>query len=91
MSNNPLFPVAVPVGVWTKIATSVTAGTIYNKKTTSGYFQTFRLTGDNAPTDLAEGVSMFIDQPDFEEIGNDSPIDIYVYSLGKDGVLRVDV
>jgi len=91
MAKNPEFPVAVPKDVWTKIAIGVLTGTVYNKKTAVGYFQTFRVTGDPAPTDLEEGVGMFLDNPGYEEISSDSPIDVWVYSVKEDGKLRVDV
>jgi hypothetical protein len=91
MANNPQFPVNLVKETWTKIATGVLTGTIYNRKTTVGYFQTFRVTGDPAPTDLNEGVSMFLEHPDYEPIGSDSPIDVWVFCRGKDGILRVDL
>ena len=89
--GNPDYPVLIPANTWTKIATAVLKGFYYKKRGTDGYFQTYRLTGETAPTDLEEGIGIFLKGKNVEEIGNDSPIDVYVYSLNKEGSLRVDV
>jgi len=69
----------------TKIAPAITGGTIskhrlYGRK--KQYIVTTRPTGATAPdatTILAEGVIMFKDHPEQEEIKNDESIDVYVY------------
>ncbi|MCK5600652.1 hypothetical protein KAR91_02215 [Candidatus Pacearchaeota archaeon] len=97
MSENPNFPVLIPANTWTKIATAVVKGFYYKKAETGGYFQTYRLTGGVAPVNPGagkvpeEGIGIFLDGKTSEEIGDSSPIDVYVYSLGSEGKLRVDV
>jgi len=91
MATNPQFPVLLTENTWTKIASAVVTGTIYNKNSGADYFQTYRIPNDPAPTDLAEGVGMFLEPQGFEEIKSDSPIDVYVYALGDQGKLRVDL
>ncbi len=87
---NPVFPVNVPVGVWTKVATGK-VGTIWNKKTTTDYFMTIRDAGGAAPTGLAEGVKVFINNCSFFSISNTVEIDVYLWAEGNAGVVRVDL
>ena len=42
---------------WTAVATAVSAGVIYIKDTSPTYLQTYRMTGDPAPTTADEGVA----------------------------------
>lgn len=74
---------------WTKVATNVTAGMIHilNGNPTQ-YSHTYRLTGGDAPTTLAEAVviesrSLTISAP--------AAIDVYLYAHGAAGSVRVDV
>jgi hypothetical protein len=88
---NPIYPVPVPKGSWIKVATAVTTGTLHRKDNTPTYKQTYRLTGEAAPTLEAEGVLMFVDDPEKEIISHNAPIDVYVWCVNADGKLRVDV
>ena len=78
--------------VWTLVATAVTSGQIWDKKSTVQYLDTFRDTGDAAPVDgvIAEAVRMFVDT-ESELIADENAIDVYVCAKGGDGLVRVDV
>lgn len=82
--------VSCPVDAWTKVATNVTAGMIYVKNSGPIYLQSWRETGEAAPTLESEGVGM-----DETEAGNeikiDRAIDVYVMCLNAAGSVRVDV
>ncbi len=87
--ENPQFPINLIGGQWNKIATNINgAGTIHKKTKDVDYLQTYRLTGETAPTDISEGVLMFLDYS-YEPFGVDSAVDIYVWA-SKDAVLRLD-
>jgi len=88
---NPVI-VALPVSAWTKVATSVTAGTIYTKQTTVKLSQTRRMTGNAAPTDQSDAVRAFVDGGS-ETISASAPIDVYLYNHNatKAGSVRVDL
>jgi hypothetical protein len=87
---------------WVKVATSVTTGTISKIKTKVDYYQTYRETGDTAPTALTrkelpeEAIEMF-KKSDQEPIADESLIDVYVMCKNDDGVytdtgkIRVDL
>jgi hypothetical protein len=80
MANPVIVPVAA--GVWTKVATGVTDGTINILDHTFNYLYTHRDTGDPAPTDrtegaLFEGKSMLID--------SSVAIDVYVWPEDPNG------
>lgn len=85
MANDPVI-IATPKDVWTKVATAVTAGRVWIKNTRPNYLQTYRVTGGGAPTDLSEAV----DLTDGALISSVDPIDVYVYSEGDDGSVRLD-
>ncbi len=87
--KNPEYPIYIIGGQWNKIATNINgSGTIHKKTKDVDYLHTYRLTGETAPTDIAEGFLMFQDSS-YEPFGVDSAIDIYVWS-SKDAVLRLD-
>jgi hypothetical protein len=74
---------------WTKVATNVTAGKVHILSgAPSQYSQTYRLTGGDAPTTLAEAV--VISSATFT-ITAAAAIDVYVYAHGAAGSVRVDV
>jgi len=87
---DPVFPVAVPIGQWTKVATA-SRGQIWEKKTTAKYFMTFRETGNPAPTLLDEGVKIFLGEDTVLEISDDSVIDVYLWCENNAGIVRVDL
>lgn len=88
---DPEYPVNVPADEWTKVATSVVSGNIRRIELSLIYLQTYRLTGEAAPTLKAEGVLMFDEFPNREPISSTELIDVYVWAVGGAGVLRVDV
>jgi hypothetical protein len=74
---------------WTKVATNVTAGKVHIlSNAPNQYSQTYRTTGEAAPTTLAEAVAI----PDVTfTITAAAAIDVYVYAHGAAGSVRVDV
>ena len=88
--------------VWQKIATAVVSGMVHRITTTVYYYQTYRLTGEAAPSAPVQGtipeeaVRLF-DQSPSEEISSSSPIDVYIMCANQDddatdtGKIRVDV
>jgi hypothetical protein len=84
--------IACPTGQWTKVATNVVSGNISKIRPLAKYFQTFRLTGNPAPTDLSEAVPMFQGTEKLaEQINSNSAIDVYVYCKVRAGSVRVDL
>jgi hypothetical protein len=83
-------PVIVPCpkGEWTKIATNVTQGNVHLIDTRATYLQTYRETGEAAPTEVVEGVS--IPRPG-APIAAVSGIDVYIWCERAAGSVRVDV
>lgn len=87
---------------WTKVATNVTTGSMHRIRSTVYYYQTYRLTGEAAPSDPTVG-----EMPDeavriFEEsnqisISSTDPIDVYILCANSDddnsdaGKVRVDL
>jgi hypothetical protein len=74
---------------WTKVATNVTAGKVHIlSNAPNQYSQTYRATGEAAPTTLPEAVAI----PDVTfTITAAAAIDVYVYAHGAAGSVRVDV
>jgi len=74
---------------WVKVATSVTAGQVHLLSgAPSQYSQTYRATGEAAPTTLAEAVVIpGVTLP----LSAAAAIDVYVYAHGAAGSVRVDV
>lgn len=88
--TNPLI-VACPADEWTKIATDVTSGNVHRiLKNPDVYLQTYRDTGDAAPTTTVEGVPVFVGAGS-AEISASVGIDVYIYAAGAAGSVRVDV
>ncbi len=80
-----------PKDVFTKVATDVTSGLVHKISTDPNkYLQTYRMTGGTAPTEKDEAVPMFIGT-DTEQISSSAGIDVYVWPIGKDGLVRVDL
>lgn len=80
-----------PAGEWTIVATNVTVGQIHMITLTPGlYQQTYRDTGEAAPTLESDGVPAF---PGGEPlaISADAPIDVYIWPKGAAGRVRVDL
>ena len=94
MANPEL--IRCPKNQWTKIATNVVSGQIHKKtEKPQEYLSTFRETGDPGPENTEEGkeegVPIFIDNIVSEEIKNSTGIDIYIYPVTDDGLVRVDI
>jgi len=74
---------------WTKVAEDVTSGNIWIVNTSpAAYRQTYRDTGEAAPTDL-EGAVNIVDRS--IPISAESGIDVYIMAVGVDGEVRVDL
>ena len=86
---DPVIIVISPADTWQLVATNVTQGFIHVLGGPSRYVQTYRDTGEAAPTDTEEGVSL--DASGSEAIAATAGIDVYVQSLGVPGKVRVDL
>jgi len=89
---DPVF-IDCPVDVWTKVATAVTTGTIWVKKTNADYFQTIRNTGEAAPANnqaTFNNEAIRIDK-DGQPIGSVDDIDVYIFCTKIEGRARVDL
>lgn len=86
---NPVV-IDVPTGAWLKVGTDVLTGFIHILKFDSLYLQTYRLTGDAAPTvdDPTEGAEM--DRPG-APVSSSVGIDVYLFCTSAAGKVRVDV
>ena len=83
--------VTITANSWVKVATNVTTGKVYNAKTTVSYSQTYRDTGEAAPSNMDDAVRAFIVNG-VEEISASAGIDVYIYAHGDvDGSVRVDL
>jgi hypothetical protein len=87
---NPVF-INLPANTWTIVATNVVTGVIRRADPSPKYLHTYRDTGGTAPTDRAEGLPVFIENPDFETINSNTAIDVYLYPVSKAGRVRVDL
>lgn len=85
MPNPAIVP--CPADTWTKVATNVVVGVVY-RLTGRKLYQTYRLTGGAAPTDLTEAVDLVTPA---DVIESAQGIDVYIYSKGGAGSVRVDV
>lgn len=81
---NPIIVVAL-ANQWTKVATAVTGGVI-DQMTDDMMLQTYRETGEAAPTEREEGVQWEGQM----EISNNTAIDIYIWSE-VEGKVRVSI
>jgi hypothetical protein len=82
--------IAVTKDQWVKVATNVTAGQLHIKDTSpDNYFWTYRMTTNPAPTLRDEGVLMLWGEPG--QISFSAGVDIYVWCVGADGRVRLDV
>jgi len=82
--------ITCPADTWTLVAEGVTTGIIHRKQTDVVYLQTYRDDGELAPTTRDEGVQIFINSIS-EIISAAAKIDVYIYAVGKDGRVRVDL
>lgn len=78
------------VNTWEKVATNVTAGAIKKMKRGVTYLETYRMTGNAAPTDQEEGAVIFTGS-NSETIAASAGIDVYIMAVGRSGKVRVDI
>jgi hypothetical protein len=82
--------IVITKGAWQKVATNVTTGQIHIKNNSpDSYFQTYRVTGQPAPTALDEGV--YMPWGAIQTISSAAGIDVYIYCKGNDGRIRIDL
>ncbi len=80
--------VPCPVGAWTKVADNKTVGVIHIFSTAPAkYSQTYRATGNLAPTTLADAVPF--DSP--LHISASAAIDVYIWPHAAAGSVRADL
>lgn len=80
--------VECPAGEITLAAENVTTGRIkVIDNNPAFYAETYRMTGDAAPTSQSE----FAPFRGSLEIDTTDPIDVYIYAAGRDGAVRRDV
>lgn len=72
---------------WTLVAAGVTAGVIHIKKP-GNYLHTYRVSPSVVPADLSDAISM---ESNSIAINAASAIDVYMYSSGASGQVRVDL
>lgn len=88
--SNPVF-VTCKKNTWKLVAQNVTAGFIHcDSVRPDSYLQTYRDTGDAAPTDQTEGTPIFLKSWS-EEISASAGIDVYIMAVGQRGRVRVDL
>lgn len=87
---------------WVKVATDVVTGIIHRLITTVYYYQTYRLTGESAPTTPTQGtipeeaVKIFETSAQ-EHISSIMPVDVYIMVANQDddaddaGKIRIDI
>ena len=79
-----------PVNDWVLVAENVTTGIVHRlSDVPSDYLQTYRITGELAPTDNSDGAILF-EHTSAEDISSTFGIDVYVKALGEDGSVRAD-
>lgn len=79
--------VTCPANTWTKVATNVTTGVLSRYVVTTKYSQTYRDTGDPAPSGLGDALEFF----DPYVISSAFAIDVYVYAHKSEGKVRVEL
>ena len=86
---NPIF-IDITEGQWVKVATNVVSGMLRRVEKRALYLQTYRETGDIAPTLKSDGIPFFLNSIQ-EEISSQTLIDVYVWCSVYDGRIRVDL
>ncbi len=76
---------------WQIVALNVTAGNVKRLiSSPNKYLETYRMTGNPAPTSRAEGIPIFLNGVS-EVIESAAAIDVYIMAIGADGSVRVDL
>jgi len=87
---NPV-PTPCTANAWTKVADDVLNCTIHKFTKTPTYYHTYRVAGEAAPTATPPVSADSIEWKSDTLIVNFSyPVDIYLYSAGAAGAVRVD-
>ena len=81
--------VTLTANTWQKVATNVTTGIIHCKNPDNPVLQTYRMTGESAPTTTTEGILWDGESP--LEISASAGIDVYLYAAGGAVKVRVAV
>lgn len=82
--------IELPKGEWTLVAQAVTRGQIHILEYEPNYYHTYRISGEDAPTEQP----MATDPPMYRRsipIIHSEPIDVYLYVKTADGKVRVDL
>jgi len=90
---NPVF-IDCTEGEYTKVATGIITGFFWRIKADAEYFYTYRITEDPAPTLFDDSVRIFKDDDESDnvvELVFNELVDVYIWSVGGAGRLRVDV
>jgi hypothetical protein len=83
--------ISLTADTWEMVARNVTSGQVKKLDTRPNmYLETYRMTGDDGPIDLSEGVPCFIGRYN-EEISAAAGIDVYMMAVGHNGKVRVDI
>ena len=102
-ASNPVLE-DIPADVWKKVLTNVKTGFVHILIGDSIYYQTYRLTGEDAPIEVAgdpdfDGVPIYYRNERITDefvplgtagINSVAKIDVYIYSKGAAGRVRVD-
>lgn len=84
---DPAIVAITPADTWVKVLTNVTLGQIWIRDNSSEYLQTYRMTGNPAPTNIAD--AMPINTPSIG-VSASAGIDVYIRCIRKTGEVRVD-
>lgn len=78
-----------PINEWQKVATAITSGNFINKESQDQLLFTFKETGNPAPTGVAIGRRLAID----EEVifDHSAAADFYFYAKNKVAVVEVQI
>ncbi|MEE9499581.1 MAG: hypothetical protein V3V24_09610 [Nitrospinaceae bacterium] len=89
MTDNPLV-VSCPDDTWILVAPNTQSASIHKLSVEPGvYKQTYRISGQAAPTDDTDAIIIF--ETDTLHIFSHSPgVDIYIKAIGGDGSVRLD-
>jgi hypothetical protein len=84
--------VEIPADTWTLVASNVTTGLITIKQwQSSRYYQTYRMTGNPAPTgDHNEATSTVTNNPEIN-ISSTEAVDVYLYCYQLNGEIVVSL
>jgi len=91
MAANPAV-ITCTKDTWVKVATGILSGIVYRLSTSpERYVQTIRLTGQAAPTTMADAAEVFTNGDKAASVSSDAAVDVYVMACGAAGSVRVDL